>query len=29
MLNVMELKKVILDEAYCSAYAIHPGSTEM
>ena len=29
VLNDMELKKVILDEAYCSAYAIHPGGTKM
>ena len=29
VLNDMELKKVILDEAYCSAYAMHPGGTKM
>ena len=29
MLNDMELKKVILDEAYCSAYAMHPRDTKM
>ena len=29
VLNDMELKKVILDEAYCSAYAMHPGDTKM
>ena len=27
--NDMKLKKVILDEAYCSAYAMHPRGTKM
>ncbi|CAN6686643.1 unnamed protein product [Malus baccata var. baccata] len=27
--NNVELKKEILDEAHCSAYAMHPGSTKM
>ena len=29
VLNDMELKKVILDEAHCLAYAMHPGGTKM
>ena len=29
VLKDMESKKVILDEAYCSAYAMHPGGTKM
>ena len=27
--NDMELKKVILDEAHCSTYAMHPEGTKM
>ena len=27
--NVMELKKVILDETHCSVYAMHPEGTKM
>ena len=27
--NNLELKKEILDEAHCSAYAMHPGGTKM
>ena len=27
--NVDDLRKVITEEAHCSAYAMHPGSTKM
>ena len=27
--NVDNLRKVIMEEAHCSAYAMHPGSTKM
>ena len=27
--DVEELKKMIMEEAYCSAYAMHPGSNKM
>ena len=29
VLNIKELKKEIMEEAHCSAYAMHPGSTKM
>ena len=27
--NVDDLRKAIIDEAHCSAYAMHPGSTKI
>ena len=27
--DVKELRKMIMEEAHCSAYAMHPGSTKM
>ena len=27
--DIKELKKEIMEEAHCSAYAMHPGSTKM
>ena len=27
--NVDDLRKAIMEEAHCSAYAMHPGSTKM
>ena len=27
--NIKELKKDIMEEAHCSVYAMHPGSTKM
>ena len=27
--NVKDLRKLIMEETYCSAYAMHPGSTKM
>ncbi|XP_057958450.1 uncharacterized protein LOC131151214 [Malania oleifera] len=29
VLNNVEIKQVILEEAHCSLYTVHPGSTEM
>ena len=29
VLDIKELKKEIMEEVHCSAYAMHPGSTKM
>ena len=29
VLDIKDLRKLIMEEAHCSAYAMHPGSTKM
>ena len=29
VLDVNDLRKMIMEEAHCSAYVMHPGSTKM